>query len=301
MEISAIVVAGATGELGKRIVQAAIERNAKVKALVRPGGGGTRINLESAKSTNLEIVEVDYNNSSALEKACSGSRCVISALAGLQEVVIDAQKQLLDAAVSAGVARFIPSDFSLDFTKTLPGGNRNLDMRRDFHAYLAQKNIAATSIYNGAFTNLLIGPAPIILSKIKRILYWGNPDQAMDFTSMDNVAEFTAAAALDNATPRSLHIAGDTLSPRQMAVVLSEVTGEKYKLLRAGSLGLLSNIISVTRALKPAKRELYPAWQGMQYLRDMASGLGKPQVLDNNRYPGIKWQTVSEFLISHAT
>jgi hypothetical protein len=38
-------------------------------------------------------------------------------LAGLREVVIDAQKKLLDAAIAAGVPRFIPSDYSLDFTK----------------------------------------------------------------------------------------------------------------------------------------------------------------------------------------
>jgi hypothetical protein len=35
-------------------------------------------------------------------------------LAGLREVVIDAQKKLLDAAIAAGVPRFIPSDYSLD-------------------------------------------------------------------------------------------------------------------------------------------------------------------------------------------
>jgi hypothetical protein len=58
--------------------------------------------------------------------------CVVSVLAGLREVIIDAQKVLLDAAIAAGVPLFIPSDYSLDFTKFSDGENRNLDLRRDF-------------------------------------------------------------------------------------------------------------------------------------------------------------------------
>jgi hypothetical protein len=49
-----------------------------------------------------------------LIKPCIDVSCVIL---GTREVVIDAQKKLLDAAIAAGVPRFIPSDYSLDFTK----------------------------------------------------------------------------------------------------------------------------------------------------------------------------------------
>ena len=38
---------------------------------------------------------------------------------------MDRQGVLLEGAVRAGVPRFIPSDYSADFTKTRPGGNRN--------------------------------------------------------------------------------------------------------------------------------------------------------------------------------
>jgi hypothetical protein len=45
----------------------------------------------------------------------------VSALSGLREVIVDAQKVLLDAAVAASVPRFIPSDYSLDFTEFKDG------------------------------------------------------------------------------------------------------------------------------------------------------------------------------------
>ena len=38
---------------------------------------------------------------------------------------------------------------------------------------------------NGAFADMLTGVAPIILFKRKRVLYWQNADQRMDFTARD--------------------------------------------------------------------------------------------------------------------
>lgn len=67
-------------------------------------------------------------------QACAGAACVVCALNGVRPVMIDRQSALLEAAVAAGVARFIPSDFSADFARTAPDGNRNLDLRREFMA-----------------------------------------------------------------------------------------------------------------------------------------------------------------------
>jgi NmrA-like family len=68
-----------------------------------------------------------------LKQACQGVSCVVSALAGLHETIVDSQIKLLDAAISAGVPRFIPSDYSSDFTKLPAGENRNFDLRKEFH------------------------------------------------------------------------------------------------------------------------------------------------------------------------
>ena len=73
---------------------------------------------------------------------------MVSALAGLKDVIVEAQTVLLDAATKAGVPRFIPSDYSIDFTKFPPGENRNLDLRRDFHQRLEKTSIRATTIFN---------------------------------------------------------------------------------------------------------------------------------------------------------
>ena len=62
------------------------------------------------------MVAADVRDVTAVATACADAGCVISALNGLGDVILDRQSVLIDAAVRAGVPRFIPSDFSADFT-----------------------------------------------------------------------------------------------------------------------------------------------------------------------------------------
>jgi uncharacterized protein YbjT (DUF2867 family) len=294
---STIVVAGATGNLGGRIVKALLACGATVSALVRHGAAPDK--LDRLRQPGATVASIDFTSPSQLAQACSGASCVVSALQGLGDVIVEAQTVLLDAAIKADVPRFIPSDFSIDFTKFPTGENRNLDLRRDFHARLDHAPISATTIFNGAFAELLTGPMPLILFKRKRVLYWEDPDQRMDFTTMDDTAAFTACAALDPSTPRFLRIAGDQLSAREMTAVVSEVTGTQFRLFRAGGLRMLGILIRVVRTVAPAEKALYPAWQGMQYMRNMFEGRAKLEPLDNHRYPGIRWTTARDLLSAH--
>ena len=290
-----IVIAGATGNLGGKIVNALLSKGAEVKAIVRFQTDIKKI--KALEQKGVKVFQVDTSNKSEISKHCIGADCVVSALAGLRETVIDAQKILLDAAVEANVQRFIPSDYSSDYTNLKEGQNRNLDLRRAFHQYLDKAPLKATTIFNGPFMDLLTTDMPLILFKQKRILCWGSPNQIIEFTTTDNVAEFTAEAAMDDSTPRYLRIAGDRLSCHDFVNLLTELTHKNYKIFRPGGISLLNFIIKVTRFFSPSKNELYPAWQGMQYMRDMMEGRIIFQKYDNNRYSKIKWTPVKEFLI----
>ena len=294
MDNAVIVLAGATGNLGGRIAKALLKQGANVRAVVRRNSDPEMI--EKLRTLGAAIAEAEFNSVPELAGACSGGSCVISAMSGLRDVIVEAQTLLLDAAVEARVPRFIPSDYSIDFTKLAPGTNRNLDLRREFQERLDKAPIAATSILNGMFADLLTGEAPVVLFKFKRVVYWENADQLLDFTAMDDAAEFTAAAALDSSTPRFLRIAGDQLSARGLVDVASEVTKQKFKLFRAGSLRRYEKLIKFTRAVFPKSGAVYPPWQGMQYMHNMFSGRAKLEPLDNDRYPGMRWTTVRDVL-----
>ncbi len=146
------------------------------------------------------------------------------------------------------------------------------------------------------FTDLLKKEAPLILKPVKRVMYWGDKHQPLDFTTIEDTAAFTALAALDADSPRYLRIAGEVSSPEKLKLSASQANGTSFKLLRLGSLKVLDNMIRFTRFVAPQKKEIFPPWQGMQYLRNMLSGNGKLEPLDNHRYGKRNWIGVREVL-----
>lgn len=146
------------------------------------------------------------------------------------------------------------------------------------------------------FANLLTGEAPIIVHSRRWVIYWGNADQLLDFTTKDDVAVFAVDVALDPDAPRFSRIAGDQISTRQLAGIVSRLSGKRYSLFRPGGLRLFGIVISLVRALSPKSNSPFPAWQGMQYMRDMLSGRGKLLPLDNMRYGKMRWTSVEDVL-----
>jgi pimeloyl-ACP methyl ester carboxylesterase/uncharacterized protein YbjT (DUF2867 family) len=288
-----IVVAGGTGNLGRRIIEALLQRGATVRALVRPETDPAKV-AELAQR-GVDIRPVDLADVAALTQACAGASCVVSAVAGLREVIVDAQSALLAAAVAAGVPRFIPSDFCSDYTQQAAGQNRNFDLRREFKVLLDQTPIAATSILNGAFAEVLTYNIPLLDFKQHQVGYWEDADWKIDFTTIDDTAAFTAAAALDADSPRLLRIASFQLSPRELAAAAEAAGRGQFEVVRLGARADFAARIQQARAANPAgENELYANWQQMQYLLSMFSVQNNP--LDNSRYPGLTWASARAVL-----
>jgi uncharacterized protein YbjT (DUF2867 family) len=293
-----VAVAGAAGHLGSLIALNLRKRNVKVKALVRPGTAASR--TQALRDAGVVIVEVEMTNIPAMTEALTGASTVVSALQGLGDVIIGVQGALLDACLAAKVPRFIPSDFSLDFTKTTPGSNRNLDLRREFHTKLNESGIKWTSVLNGAFMELVTsGKIPLINDSWHRIMHFGSADQKLDVTTVPDVAAYTAAVAADpNPTPQFLRIAGDSFSATDLAATVTKLRGQEYTTMWTGSVWFLQLLASILKLIiGGVDDKLMPPWQGMQYLENMVSGKGKLDPLDNDRYPELVWTTVEKALI----
>jgi uncharacterized protein YbjT (DUF2867 family) len=277
-----IAVAGSTGNLGLRVVRELIKRGATVVALVRPGAKTEA--LVQLKATGASLEEV-------AARACQGAECVVSCVAGLRDVIVEAQNVILQAALQAGVPRFVPSDFSTDFTRLVPGQNRNFDLRRDFHRTLDAAPIAATAIFNGAFAEILGYNVPIFDFKKKTVGYWGDPGHLLDFTTMDDVAAYTAAAALDPTTPRALRIASFQVTPQDLV----QFTNGSFQLVCLGTVEELRAQNESARAAHPeGENELYCRWQQGQYMQSMFSTTH--EALDNARYPELTWARLENVL-----
>ena len=293
-----IAVAGATGNLGKRITKALLERGAEIVALVRTGTPPDK--LEGLNQESVKIAAVDMSRADEVAKALSNVSGVVSALQGLRDVIVETQSVVLEGAIKAGVPRFIPSDFSVDFRSEPDGQNRNFDLRREFHKVLDRAPIRRTSIFNGAFSDVLTYGIPLYDAKKQTVGYWGDPDWRVDFTTMDDTAAFTAAAALDDETPAALHIASFQVSANDLQQFTAKVLKTPFKLVRIGAVSDLAEQNKRDRAEHPeGEKELYASWQQGQYMQSMFS-THHPS-LDNSRYPGIQWTGLDAVLGSPAS
>lgn len=285
-----VLVSGATGNLGQRICRELIKNNIKVRAILRHESKAEKI--ISLEKSGVEIVKVDSTNEQELIDACTGVSCVVSAVAGLHDVIVEAQAKLLKVAVAAGVPRFIPSDFSTDITQMPEGENRNFDLRKDFHKLLDRSPIQATSIFNGCFADILRYNTPLFNVPKKTVAYYDDKaDWKIDFTTMDDTAAFTARAAVDETTPRYLNIASFRVSPNDLINLSEQYKGVKFELVHMGSMEEFSAYNKMQRAALPeGENELYPKWQQSQYLYSMF--LIHHTQLDNDRYEGLSWSPV---------
>lgn len=290
-----VAVAGATGNLGGRIVAALRREGATVWALVRPTADEQK--LAALEATGATVGKVDLAQADDLKAALRGADVVVSALQGLREVIVGTQTDLLNAAVASGVRRFIPSDYAADFTKTAGEPNRNFDMRRDFAAIADTAPIEVVSVLNGMFMDILAYGMPLFDLRNHSVTHWGDPDQTLDFTTMDDTAAVTAQAALAENPGRTVRVAGDQLSPRQLAALGSDLTGTSFQLVTAGSIADLGGIIEQARAADPeAETQEFPRFQQLQYLRNMFSGKAKLAPVDNAAYPGVAWTRVRDLV-----
>lgn len=291
-----ILVAGATGNLGLKICIALINRGAKVKALVREQSDSDKVKILT--EAGVEIMQVNYGNPESIREACQDVDCLVSALAGLGDVILDTQKILLDSALHSGVGHFIPSDFCTDYTALIPGENRNFDLRRAFRAHIDSSNIKVTSIFNGAFADILKYNTPILNLKSKSIAYWGDKaDWKLDFTTMENTAEFTAASAISGHSHRDLHIASFQISPNMLHQEILGLTKQDFFVHKLSEMDEFAASIKKQRSENPSgENELYAKWQQAQYMYSMYST--QPQMLDNNQFANLNWTTAPEYLKS---
>ncbi|KAI0099982.1 NAD(P)-binding protein [Hypoxylon sp. NC0597] len=102
--IKNVVVVGASGNLGKEVVQELLKAGFKVTAF-------TREDSTTTFPPNVPSKKVDYQSVESLTSALEGQDAVVSTIA---TVAIAGQTPLVDAAIAAKVKRFIPSEFGIN-------------------------------------------------------------------------------------------------------------------------------------------------------------------------------------------
>ncbi|KPM42740.1 hypothetical protein AK830_g3798 [Neonectria ditissima] len=144
--IKNVVIAGASGALGSVVFKKFVESGKfNIRVLKRAGSS-------SSFPEGTDVVEVDYSSLDSLKSALKGQDAVISTLTTL---AIDSQLTFIDAAIAAGVQRFIPSEFgsNLDVpsVRSLPVFTQKVKIQDVLIEKSKSTPLSYTFIYNSAF------------------------------------------------------------------------------------------------------------------------------------------------------
>lgn len=198
-----VAVLGANGKLGQLVCSKILslkQDKVLVKAIIRKGGAARDLDLlvKEFSTAKIQVVPVNYSSQKEIEEAFKGAFSVVSCVVGLDDIIIDLQSRLLQAAIDQKVRRFIPSDFSGDFTKIPLETNRNFARRTLFHRE-ADKIMAAksevhkiefTSIFQGGFTEL-IPEFQVLDFKNSTFNYFENGKVKQEFTTWADTALYS--------------------------------------------------------------------------------------------------------------
>lgn len=288
MSMQTVLLIGGTGNLGALIGRQLLKRGAKLRLLIRPASRN-KVPVDLAQAA--EIVEDE-------QVAFHGVTSVVSALQGGLGTIVDAQLRFLHAARDAGARRFIASDYSMNLFTVPEGENVSSDHRREFarRAQAERGEVEVVHVLNGAFLDrrVLFGFLGAANLKKREAYRWGDGNEEMQFTTYDDTAAFTAAAALDKRpVPTQLFVAGDSLTFNQLVTEIEAGLGSSITVKSLGSFDDMDREIAKRFATEPTN---VGAWLPLMYWRAMLTGRGKLGPLMNDRYPDVHPIGVREYV-----
>ncbi|KAJ3516103.1 hypothetical protein NM208_g14888 [Fusarium decemcellulare] len=142
--IRTVALAGASGLLGRRVLDALLDDGSfDVIVFARSGS-------KPDYPARAKIVTVDYESPESLEAALHGVDAVVSTLG--KKTGLECQFKLIDAAVASGVKRFLPSEFGADLKspkiRAFPTYRTKVQIEDYLETLAMETNLTYTYIYN---------------------------------------------------------------------------------------------------------------------------------------------------------
>ena len=199
MATTTIGIAGISGKFARLLTSSLLDLDSgiQIKGLARDP---SKVDQSTSSSARVQVVQGDAFQSEHVRSFVKGCGVVVCCYLGDDNVMIAGQKLLIDLAEEEGVARYVASDWSLDWTNLEIGELFSKEPCQVVKAYLdTKKNIKGVHILIGGFTDVVFAPFFRIWdSDSSTLRYWGNGTEVWECTTYLNSAEYTAAVCLDH-------------------------------------------------------------------------------------------------------
>ncbi|NVJ18833.1 aromatic alcohol reductase [Myxococcus sp. AM010] len=234
-DITHVLLVGGTGRFGGRLASALLARpGIHLHVLVRPGTRGEA--LRGLAEHGVTLVGGTLDDMRSLDSALEGVDAVVSAVSGPPEVRVEGQLRLLDSARRHGVVRFIPSDYSLDYTDA-DAGDAFMAAHRRVADAVVKSGVPHTFVLCGAFMETALSPRAQVFDFARGVVsYWGTGDEPFDVTAMADAARWVAEVVVDpHAAGQRLEFVGDVATVNGVAALYEALTGQRLRRVCRGS------------------------------------------------------------------
>ncbi|KAF3400639.1 hypothetical protein DPV78_005408 [Talaromyces pinophilus] len=222
--IENVTLVGGSGLLGKFVLEKLLASNKfNVQVLQRAGSSSTY-------AETVKVVEADFEDPQSLTASLKGQDAVVSTVG---DKGIPGQKLLIDAAITAGVRRFLPSNFGSNMSNP---NSRKLPVFKGkvmIEDYLIEKSkttdLTYTLIYTGGFTDFAI-PAKVIMdfSEYKPTIFNGG-DSKFSCTSLPTVGDAVVGVLSHPAETqnRAVYVSESFISQNQLLSLAKSLAPNK--------------------------------------------------------------------------
>ncbi|KAE8447858.1 hypothetical protein EG329_010087 [Mollisiaceae sp. DMI_Dod_QoI] len=223
--IKNVAVVGAAGALGAPILKAIVD-SGKFSVTV--------VSRESSTSTfpsSVKVVKADYNSVDSLTTALKGQDAVVSAV-GNEGFL--AQTLLVDAAIAAGVKKFLPSEFGSDLSNPNTGKLAVFGHKIAVRKYIEEKVLAGadityTYVINGGFLDWGLGVGFLLNWKEGKPELYNGGDREFSTTTLPAIGQAVVGVLshYDETKNRSVYIQSRTVSQNHLLELAKKVAPEK--------------------------------------------------------------------------
>ncbi|MFK8020754.1 MAG: SDR family oxidoreductase [Pseudomonadales bacterium] len=229
-----ILVVGATGYVGGKVVKQLLSLGAEVTALVRPSTDAGRL-----ESQGVRVVRGDLTKPGTLSPALTGVDAVVTTAIGymstkkgdsLSSVDDIGNKNLVDAALQMHVPKLVfNSVLACDKAESVP----HFWQKKLIEDYMASKGLPFVAVRPGAFLDQEAS-SDFFASGLKKgtLLVMGSTTKKWSHVLTDDLARYLAIAAVEDNIPFGTIDVGmkEPLSMQQLAALASDYTGKSIKI-----------------------------------------------------------------------
>ena len=212
-----ILVTGATGKLGQRVVNRLLQKQAKVRVLTR-----RREDALKLWGDRVDIAEGNFSDPASLKEASRGIDRVFL-LSPIGETLAADQNAVIDAALSAGVSRIVKisgSDWTIKNAARSISGAAHAAVEK----HLAESGIAHTVLRPNAWMQVALEPVVAALRNGEDVpARFGNA--AVSVIDADDIADVAVQALTAGAPPAGPLVltGGEALAVLEIARIAARI------------------------------------------------------------------------------